>query len=73
MKKIKRILALAAVFLLLSMYLLTLVGALTHSEYSRALFQASLYATVVIPVMLYGYMLVYRLIKKNSQTPPSKE
>lgn len=66
MKKVKRILALIGVILLVSMYILTLVGALIAPEYSDALFKASIYSTIVVPVMLYAYMLVYRLLKKNS-------
>lgn len=66
MNKVKRILAMIGVILLVSLYLLTLVGALTASPNSYALFQASIYCTVVIPVLLYGYMLIYRLIKKKS-------
>lgn len=66
MKKVKRILALIGVILLVSMYILTLVGALIAPEYSDALFKASIYCTFVVPFMLYAYMLVYRLLKKNS-------
>lgn len=66
MKKTKRILALVGAILLVSIYVLTLVGAVTHSKYSDALFKASLYSTFVVPVMLYGYILVYRLVKKHS-------
>jgi quinol-cytochrome oxidoreductase complex cytochrome b subunit len=73
MKRIKRILSLIGVILLVSIYLLTLVGALTHSKYSDALFQASVYSTIVVPVMLYGYMLVYRIIKKDTLTKQSKK
>ncbi len=67
MKKIKRILAIIVVIFLVSLYGLTLYAALTASPNSHALFQASLYSTVVIPIMIYAYMLVYKLLKKWSQ------
>jgi NADH:ubiquinone oxidoreductase subunit 6 (subunit J) len=65
MKKMKRILALIGAVLLLSLYLMTLIGALTASENQGALLKASIYSTVVVPVFLYAYMLVYRLLKKT--------
>jgi len=70
MKKMKRIVALIGVILLLSLYALTIVGALTASPNSAALFQASIYSTIVVPIMLYAYILVYRVVKKDSQDKP---
>lgn len=66
MKKGKRILAMVGVILLVSLYILTLIGAFTASPHSHALFLASIYSTIVIPILIYGYMLIYRLVKKNS-------
>lgn len=71
MKKMKQISAIIVVVFLLSLYLLTFIGALTASKYSAALFQASLYSTVVIPIMIYLYMFVYRLLKKDSKDSTS--
>jgi quinol-cytochrome oxidoreductase complex cytochrome b subunit len=67
MKSIKRILAIIAVIFLLSLIGLTVYAALTSSPNSHALFQACIYSIVVIPIMIYAYMLVYRLVKKNGQ------
>lgn len=66
MKKIKRILAITGVILLVSLYLITLISAITASEHSSALFQASIFSTVAIPIFLYAVGLVYRLLKKHS-------
>ncbi|MDF2952086.1 MAG: hypothetical protein K0S18_1669 [Anaerocolumna sp.] len=65
MKKTKRILAIIGVVFLLSIYLITLIGAITASPNSSALFQASIYSTIVVPVMLYAYLFIYKLFKKN--------
>ncbi len=73
MKKIKRVLAMIAVIFLVSLYGLTLYAALTSSPDSHALFQASLYCTVAVPIMIYAYILVYRLLKKDSQDKIHKE
>lgn len=67
MKKIKRILALTGVVILVSLYLLTLISSFTATPYRAAFFQASVYATIIIPVLLYGYMLIYRVLKKDKE------
>ncbi len=69
MKKTKRILALAGALLLAAMYGSTLVFALMGSEHALSLLKAAIACTVIVPVFLYGYMLVYRVLKKdNSDT-----
>jgi uncharacterized BrkB/YihY/UPF0761 family membrane protein len=67
MKKSKRILALVCVVLLLFFIVITVIGAFTATPNSAALFQAGLYSIIVVPIMIYGYMLIYRLLKKNSK------
>lgn len=65
MKKYKRILAFAGVILLVCMYLSTLIFAFLKSPYSADLLKASIACTIIVPVLLYGYILVYRLIGRN--------
>lgn len=67
MKKLKRILALLVVILLVSLYGVTLFAALTASPNQNALFMASLYSTAVIPIMIFGYTLVYRIVKRRAK------
>jgi heme/copper-type cytochrome/quinol oxidase subunit 2 len=67
MKKIKRILALLVVILLLSLYALTFFASLTASPNQNALFMASLYCTVVVPIMIFAYTLVYRIVKRRAK------
>ena len=62
MKNAKRILALAAAILLFGMYLSTLIFALIGSPHSIDLLWASIACTIVLPVLLYGYMLVFHLM-----------
>ena len=66
MKKIKRVLAVIAVILLVSMYVITFISSIIDSPNADSLFKASLYATFVVPVFIYAVMLVYRLVKKKS-------
>ncbi len=73
MKKVKQILALISVIFLLSLYVLTIVGAITASPYSNGLFMASVYSTIVVPILLYAYILIYRVLKKNSEDTKKEE
>lgn len=65
MKKTKRILALTGAVLLFAMYGATVISALIGSENSLRFLRASIACTVIIPVFLYAYMLVYRVLKKD--------
>lgn len=65
MEKKKRILALAGVIILVALYLSTLIFALIDSPWADTCLKAAVGATILVPVLLYGYILIYRLIKKN--------
>lgn len=69
MHKLKQIGALLLVFILVALVLLTLYFAVIGSRY----FMASLVVTLVFPVLLYAYMLVYRIVKKNGQEEESAD
>lgn len=62
MKKMKRILALVGAILLIGMYVCTLIFALIDSPAASGLFKASVAATILVPVLLYAYILVARLL-----------
>lgn len=74
MKKVKRILALSGAVLLFGMYGSTLVFALMDSPVSFDLLRASVVATVLIPVLLYGFLLIARLTggSGNDSSDPSE-
>ncbi|MDD6156837.1 MAG: hypothetical protein PUB52_07465 [Lachnospiraceae bacterium] len=65
MKKIKQVLAIIGVILLVALYLTTLVFAITDNSGTMDLFFASIVATILIPVLLWAYTFIYRLIKKK--------
>lgn len=65
MKKVKQILAIIGIILLAGLYLSTLFCALSSSDNFMNLLMASIYATVVIPVLIWAYTFIYRLIKKK--------
>ncbi|MBE5905820.1 MAG: hypothetical protein E7277_03365 [Lachnospiraceae bacterium] len=67
--KAKRILAIIGVIFLVSLYILALVAALTSSPKASGYFWASIYATIVIPVLFWAYSLIYKLThKKNDES-----
>ena len=74
MKKVKRILALVGVILLLAMYGSTLFFAITDNSDSMGMFKASIVATIIIPVLLWAYTFIFKLVKKDddSQDEESK-
>ena len=57
MKKLKRISALLGVFILIAMYLCTLIFALIDSPVASDFLKASIAATIFVPVILYGLLL----------------
>jgi hypothetical protein len=64
-EKLKRISALSGVVILVGLYVMTFIFSLLNSPNAANLFKASLYSTIIIPILLYSYMLIYKYIKKN--------
>lgn len=64
MKKIKRILAIIGCILLISMYVITIVLAITDDPNTMNAFRASIYCTIIVPVLIWAYNFIYRLLKK---------
>ncbi|MDO4260640.1 MAG: hypothetical protein Q4C82_01055 [Eubacteriales bacterium] len=60
-QKIKRILALAAVVIILLLYAATFVLSFLPGEQGETLLMISIVATVVIPVLIYIYLWLFRL------------
>ena len=56
MKKVKRILALAGAMLLFALYASTLIFAFIDSDV----------CTIILPVLVYAYILVYRVTRRDT-------
>lgn len=65
MKKTKRILALIGAILLISLYVITFIFSLMKSDLAKDLFKISFICTIIIPILLYGYILIYRILNKR--------
>lgn len=73
-KKIRQIAALAAVCLILVLYIITLVLAIMNNSYTEKFFYASLFSTVFIPVMLYLISWMGNVLKSyNPNNPPASD
>ena len=64
-KKVKQILAIIGIVVLVGLYVSTIVCALTSSDNFMNLLLASVYATVIIPVLIWAYSFIYKLLKKD--------
>ena len=73
-QKLKRILALTAVVIILLLYAVTFVLSLLPGDPGKDLLMVSIVATVVIPVLLYIYLWLFRLFKGDGkdQNDPEK-
>lgn len=66
MKKIQQILAILGIVLLVGLYLTTLALAILGKDFFP-MFMASLFASMALPVLLWVYGFLYKLVKKKAQ------
>ena len=65
MKKARQILAIIGIVILVCMYVATLVCALSGSENFMSMLMASIYASAVIPVLIWAITFLYKLFNKG--------
>ena len=65
MKNIKRILAVIAILILAGLYLTSLMLALFGSADTFRFFVASIAATVIIPILLWIYIAMYKFLTRH--------
>jgi uncharacterized membrane protein len=69
--KWKRLLAMAGVVLILSMYVIAIISAFSHNPEAKNWLMAAIFSSVVIPIFLYAAQLVARVIRQNKDEPDS--
>ena len=69
MHKLTRIFALIGAILLAGLYICTLILALIDSAYTSDLLKAAIASTIILPILLYAYILIYRLAKHSDDFP----
>lgn len=62
----KRIGAIIAIFLLIGLYVTTLICALIGNEFANSMLMASIFGTIFIPVILYTYLFLFKAFNKGS-------
>lgn len=72
MQKLRRILALLGVVILIGMYVVTLVFALSSSPNANNMLMASIVCTVVVPCLLYGMILITRVLDNRHLSDKDK-
>lgn len=65
MHKSKRILAIIGIVFLVGLYVVSLISAIFVTEASATLFKVSIFCTIVIPLLLYAYMMLCRVFRKK--------
>ena len=73
MKRVKQIVSIICVIGFLNLYIITLISAFFTTPATAGLFKACIFSTVAIPVFLYAYLLIYRILKNNNQNHKNKE
>ncbi len=68
MHKLTRVFALIGAILLAGLYICTLILALIDSAYTSDLLKAAIASTIILPVLLYAYILIYRLAKHSDDS-----
>lgn len=66
----RQILAIAAIVLLVGMYVSALVLSLIGSDFARTLLKIALLGTFIVPIIIYVIMMFYRLGHKNEAPEP---
>ena len=59
----KKIFAWIAIVLLVLLYVATLICALINSPFSMRLFAASVALTILIPILIFGYRLIKKVLE----------
>lgn len=68
----KRILALLGVIVIVVMYMLTMVFAIIDNPATMGMFKASVAMTIIVPTMIYGYQVVFRVLKNMGNNKPKE-
>lgn len=73
MKNIKQILAILGIVLILGLNIFLVFAAGTASEDGMGMFGGAVVAMVMVPVLLWIYLYIYKLIKKRNDDKEIKD
>ena len=73
MKKVKQILAILGIVLILGINIFLVFAAGTESKDGMGMFEGAVVATILVPILLWIYMYVYKLMKKRNEDKENSE
>ena len=65
--KAKQIAAITAIVLIVAMYIVTLILGITNNKNTQQWFMAAMIATIVLPVMAYVYIWIYKKVQEQRE------
>ena len=72
MKKVKQILAILGIVLILGINVLLIFAAGSATEDNTNIFNAAVVTVILVPVLLWIYLYIYKLIKKKDNEEEDK-
>lgn len=63
----KRIFCLVLVVLLLTLYATTFIVSVFTTKETGGLFMACLFSTVMFPILLYGYQIIFKVLQDKKE------
>lgn len=73
MKNMKQIFAILGIILILGLNLLLVFAAGTASEDGMGMFGGAVVAVVMVPILLWIYLYIFKLIKKRDEDKKNEE
>lgn len=73
MKKAKQILAILGIVLIIGLNIFVVFAAGTASEDGMGMFGGAVVAMIMIPVLLWIYLYIFKLIKKRNEEKETEE
>jgi amino acid permease len=71
MNKVKRIAAIIGLILFVSIFVILLISSFFATEKAPGLFLAFLFSALVIPIMIYMFVAVYKIVHRNDKQDSS--
>ncbi len=72
MKKIKQIAAIIMCLVLVGMYVASFIAAIFAKPQAHGLFMGSVGLTIMLPLLLYAYTIIYRVLHPNTSDHEEK-
>lgn len=66
MQKMKRIMAWVGIIILAGLYLITFLLGVFGNENTKGMLMASIICTIVVPCLMYGMMMIAKILDKNN-------